>query len=222
MALKDKLTGNNQTVRSQSASQLTNITPSSTLSIKTTSANHSNESRANDKTTPVKTITITTTNADIKNNSNITPTINSNNSNSYSSNTLKAKLKANKTSASVINTNANTNTISNSNSNSKSNSNSNYNSNSHCNVNMSTNSYGINVSGSNCTSSENPNGNSSVGPAVVPPKPLVTHGRSHSVNDIKINGNQLKLVPTPVDDIGIGVKDMKAGSRAPIALSEEL
>ncbi|XP_057340968.1 ankyrin repeat and sterile alpha motif domain-containing protein 1B isoform X4 [Microplitis mediator] len=223
MALKDKLTGNNQTVRSQSASQLTNITPSSTLSIKTTSTNHSNESRANDKTTPVKTITITTTNADIKNNSNITPTINSNNSNSYNSNTLKAKLKANKTTANV-NTNANATTISNSNSNSKSNSNSNsnYNSNSHCNVNMSTNSHGINVSGSNCTSTGNPNANSSGGPAVVPPKPLVTHGRSHSVNDIKINGNQLKLVPTPVDDIGIGVKDMKAGSRAPIALSEEL
>ncbi|XP_012523752.2 ankyrin repeat and SAM domain-containing protein 1A isoform X2 [Monomorium pharaonis] len=53
-------------------------------------------------------------------------------------------------------------------------------------------------------------------------KPLVTHGRSHSVNDIKVNGNQLKLAPAPVDDIGVGVKDMKPGSRAPIALSEEL
>ncbi|XP_070161401.1 ankyrin repeat and SAM domain-containing protein 1A [Polyergus mexicanus] len=53
-------------------------------------------------------------------------------------------------------------------------------------------------------------------------KPLVTHGRSHSVNDIKVNGNQLKLASAPVDDIGIGVKDMKPGSRAPIALSEEL
>jgi len=54
-------------------------------------------------------------------------------------------------------------------------------------------------------------------------KPLVTHGRSHSVNDIKVNGNQLKLAPAPVDDIDIGsMKDMKAGSRAPIALSEEL
>ncbi|KAG7204762.1 hypothetical protein KM043_005175 [Ampulex compressa] len=53
-------------------------------------------------------------------------------------------------------------------------------------------------------------------------KALVTHGRSHSVNDIKVNGNQLKLAPTPVDDIGIGVKDLKPGSRAPIALSEEL
>lgn len=53
-------------------------------------------------------------------------------------------------------------------------------------------------------------------------KLLVTHGRSHSVNDIKVNGNQLKLAPAPVDDIGIGVKDMKPGSRAPIALSEEL
>lgn len=53
-------------------------------------------------------------------------------------------------------------------------------------------------------------------------KPLVTHGRSHSVNDIKVNGNQLKLAPAPVDDIDIGVKDMKPGSRAPIALSEEL
>ncbi|XP_020300342.1 ankyrin repeat and SAM domain-containing protein 1A-like isoform X2 [Pseudomyrmex gracilis] len=53
-------------------------------------------------------------------------------------------------------------------------------------------------------------------------KPLATHGRSHSVNDIKVNGNQLKLAPAPVDDISIGVKDMKPGSRAPIALSEEL
>jgi len=54
-------------------------------------------------------------------------------------------------------------------------------------------------------------------------KLLVTHGRSHSVNDIKVNGNQLKLAPAPVDDIDIGsMKDMKAGSRAPIALSEEL
>ncbi|CAG5076302.1 Similar to Anks1b: Ankyrin repeat and sterile alpha motif domain-containing protein 1B (Mus musculus) [Cotesia congregata] len=102
--------------------------------------------------------------------------------------------------------------------------NTNSNSNSHCNINMSTNSHtGINVTvGSNCTSSGNSNANTKGGPVPVPPKPLVTHGRSHSVNDIKINGNQLKLVPTPVDDIGIGVKDMKAGSRAPIALSEEL
>ncbi|KAL2712935.1 ankyrin repeat and SAM domain-containing protein 1A-like isoform X2 [Vespula squamosa] len=54
-------------------------------------------------------------------------------------------------------------------------------------------------------------------------KPLLTHGRSHSVNDIKVNGNQLKLAPpVPVDDIGVGVKDLKPGSRAPIALSEEL
>ncbi|XP_011335014.1 ankyrin repeat and SAM domain-containing protein 1A isoform X3 [Ooceraea biroi] len=54
-------------------------------------------------------------------------------------------------------------------------------------------------------------------------KLLVTHGRSHSVNDIKVNGNQLKLPPAPVDDIDIGnMKDMKPGSRAPIALSEEL
>ncbi|XP_012145707.1 ankyrin repeat and SAM domain-containing protein 1A isoform X3 [Megachile rotundata] len=83
----------------------------------------------------------------------------------------------------------------------------------------------------NCTSSSNPatspstnsvsssNSNTSTNQTA---KPLVTHGRSHSVNDIKINGNQLKLAPTPVDDIGIGVKDMKPGSRAPIALSEEL
>ncbi|XP_015431973.1 PREDICTED: ankyrin repeat and sterile alpha motif domain-containing protein 1B-like [Dufourea novaeangliae] len=83
----------------------------------------------------------------------------------------------------------------------------------------------------NCTSSSNPatspstnsvsssNSNTSTNPTT---KPLVTHGRSHSVNDIKLNGNQLKLAPVPVDDIGIGVKDMKPGSRAPIALSEEL
>ncbi|XP_076179586.1 ankyrin repeat and SAM domain-containing protein 1A isoform X2 [Ptiloglossa arizonensis] len=83
----------------------------------------------------------------------------------------------------------------------------------------------------NCTSSSNPvtspsvnsvsssNSNTSANPTA---KPLVTHGRSHSVNDIKLNGNQLKLAPVPVDDIGIGVKDMKPGSRAPIALSEEL
>ncbi|XP_078052368.1 ankyrin repeat and SAM domain-containing protein 1A [Augochlora pura] len=83
----------------------------------------------------------------------------------------------------------------------------------------------------NCTSSSNPatspstnsvsssNSNTSTNQTA---KPLVTHGRSHSVNDIKLNGNQLKLAPVPVDDIGIGVKDMKPGSRAPIALSEEL
>lgn len=53
-------------------------------------------------------------------------------------------------------------------------------------------------------------------------KLLAGHGRSHSVNEIKLNGNQSKLMGAPVDDIGIGVKDMKAGSRAPIALSEEL
>ncbi|XP_011499558.1 PREDICTED: ankyrin repeat and sterile alpha motif domain-containing protein 1B-like [Ceratosolen solmsi marchali] len=49
-----------------------------------------------------------------------------------------------------------------------------------------------------------------------------THDHSHSVNDIKINGNQLNRISTPVDDISIDVKDMKAGSRAPIVLSEEL
>ncbi|XP_074108399.1 ankyrin repeat and SAM domain-containing protein 1A isoform X11 [Cotesia typhae] len=246
MALKDKLTGtgngngngnwngngngNSQTVRSQSASQLTNITQAqvNVNASKTPNGNNnqSNESCANDKnsTTAIKTIktiktitTITTPTPTLttevnKNNSNsITATINSsssgssnsNNGNSYSSNTLKAKFKINKTSTNV---------------------NSNSNSNSHSNVNMSTNSHaGINVTvGSNCTSSGNSNANTAGGPVPVPPKPLVTHGRSHSVNDIKINGNQLKLVPTPVDDIGIGVKDMKAGSRAPIALSEEL
>lgn len=86
--------------------------------------------------------------------------------------------------------------------------------NSHGNLNVSSNSNLHGTTRSNCTSGVNPNATC--------PKPLVTHGRSHSVNDIKINGNQLKLVPTPVDDIGIGVKDLKAGSRAPIALSEEL
>ncbi|XP_044594522.1 ankyrin repeat and sterile alpha motif domain-containing protein 1B isoform X3 [Cotesia glomerata] len=223
MALKDKLTGtgngNSQTVRSQSASQLTNITHTqvNVNSSKTPNGNNnqSNDTCANDKnSTPTLTTQIN------KNNSNsITATINissssssssssnsnsnSNNGNSSNSNTLKAKFKINKTS-----TNVNTNS----------------NSNSHCNVNMITNSHaGINVTvGSNCTSSGNSNANTKGGPVPVPPKPLVTHGRSHSVNDIKINGNQLKLVPTPVDDIGIGVKDMKAGSRAPIALSEEL
>ncbi|XP_076249080.1 ankyrin repeat and SAM domain-containing protein 1A isoform X2 [Calliopsis andreniformis] len=83
----------------------------------------------------------------------------------------------------------------------------------------------------NCTSSSNPAtspSTNSVSSSISntstnqTAKPLVTHGRSHSVNDIKLNGNQLKLAPTPVDDIGIGVKDMKPGSRAPIALSEEL
>ncbi|XP_033216121.1 ankyrin repeat and SAM domain-containing protein 1A-like isoform X1 [Belonocnema kinseyi] len=69
---------------------------------------------------------------------------------------------------------------------------------------------------SNFTSSSTSKTNSSA------TKLLASHGRSHSVNDIKINGNQLKLAPMPVDDIVIGVKDMKAGSRAPIALSEEL
>jgi pectin methylesterase-like acyl-CoA thioesterase len=51
---------------------------------------------------------------------------------------------------------------------------------------------------------------------------LATHGRSHSVNNIKINGNQLNLTSTQIEDISIGIKDMKPGSRAPIALSEEL
>ncbi|XP_063986359.1 ankyrin repeat and sterile alpha motif domain-containing protein 1B-like isoform X3 [Diachasmimorpha longicaudata] len=84
---------------------------------------------------------------------------------------------------------------------------------SHVNPGNDGNSHGISISvASNCTTG---NSNAST-------KPLVTHGRSHSVNDIKINGNQLKLAPTPVDDISVGVKDMKAGSRAPIALSEEL
>lgn len=51
-------------------------------------------------------------------------------------------------------------------------------------------------------------------------KLLASHGRSHSVNDIKINGNKLKLAPQSVDEMGL--KDLKPGSRAPIALSEEL
>lgn len=53
-----------------------------------------------------------------------------------------------------------------------------------------------------------------------PMKLLATHGRSHSVNDIKINGNRLKLVPTSVEEMKLS--EMKPGSRAPIALSEEL
>ncbi|XP_058789490.1 ankyrin repeat and SAM domain-containing protein 1A-like [Phymastichus coffea] len=57
--------------------------------------------------------------------------------------------------------------------------------------------------------------------SVTPVKLLATHGRSHSVNEIKLNGSQMKPAPLPVDDISIGVRDMKAGSRAPIALSEE-
>ncbi|XP_076748878.1 ankyrin repeat and sterile alpha motif domain-containing protein 1B isoform X2 [Xylocopa sonorina] len=93
------------------------------------------------------------------------------------------------------------------------------------------NSSSLSSSTVNCSSSSNPvtspstnsvsssNSNASTNQSA---KPLVTHGRSHSVNDIKVNGNQLKLAPVPVDDIGIGVKDMKPGSRAPIALSEEL
>ncbi|KOC69581.1 Ankyrin repeat and SAM domain-containing protein 1A [Habropoda laboriosa] len=93
------------------------------------------------------------------------------------------------------------------------------------------NSSSISSNTANCSSSSNPatspstnsvsssNSNASTYQTA---KPLVTHGRSHSVNDIKVNGNQLKLAPVPVDDIGIGVKDMKPGSRAPIALSEEL
>ncbi|CAL7945107.1 unnamed protein product [Xylocopa violacea] len=93
------------------------------------------------------------------------------------------------------------------------------------------NSSSLSSSTVNCSSSSNPatspstnsvsssNSNTSTNQSA---KPLVTHGRSHSVNDIKVNGNQLKLAPVPVDDIGIGVKDMKPGSRAPIALSEEL
>ncbi|XP_076295477.1 ankyrin repeat and SAM domain-containing protein 1A isoform X3 [Lasioglossum baleicum] len=96
---------------------------------------------------------------------------------------------------------------------------------------MNSNSSSVSSNTGNCTSSSNnatssstnsvssSNSNTSTNQTA---KPLVTHGRSHSVNDIKLNGNQLKLAPVPVDDIGIGVKDMKPGSRAPIALSEEL
>ncbi|XP_024944118.1 uncharacterized protein LOC107271110 isoform X2 [Cephus cinctus] len=98
-------------------------------------------------------------------------------------------------------------------SNSNTNSNSNSTSNSNLNPDVNLHSNSNNYSTPNSVSSPNTNPNT---------KPLATHGRSHSVNDIKINGNQLKLAPMPVDDIGIGVKDMKAGSRAPIALSEEL
>lgn len=81
------------------------------------------------------------------------------------------------------------------------------------------------INSTSTTTNGNSNGNSNSNSTGYPnpsTKPLASHGRSHSVNDIKINGNQLKLVPTPIDDIGIGVKDLKPGSRAPIALSEEL
>ncbi|XP_012279831.1 ankyrin repeat and sterile alpha motif domain-containing protein 1B isoform X2 [Orussus abietinus] len=93
---------------------------------------------------------------------------------------------------------------------------------------------GPNVAGNpsaNSNSNSNSNSDCHSGPNQVSinsnpnAKPQVTHGRSHSVNDIKVNGNQLKLAPTPVDDIGIAVKDMKdlkPGFRAPIVLSEEL
>ncbi|XP_050494612.1 ankyrin repeat and SAM domain-containing protein 1A-like isoform X2 [Bombus huntii] len=84
-------------------------------------------------------------------------------------------------------------------------------------VNYSSSSNSATSPSTNSVSSSNSNTNTNQSA-----KPLVTHGRSHSVNDIKVNGNQLKLAPAPVDDIGIGVKDLKPGSRAPIALSEEL
>ncbi|XP_034939821.1 ankyrin repeat and SAM domain-containing protein 1A-like [Chelonus insularis] len=178
MALKDKL-GNNQTVRSQSANQLTSIANSgnitSTNAKATLITNQSNETRT-------KTDMIGTNDMKMTTNTN----------DSEKTNTLKAKSKTKNTNSIMTSSNHN----------------------SHGNSSVSANSHGTNVNtGNNCTSGGNSNAN---------PKPLVTHGRSHSVNDIKINGNQLKLAPTPVDDIGIGVKDMKAGSRAPIALSEEL
>lgn len=123
-------------------------------------------------------------------------TVSTNNSQNTNTNTLKSKSK---TKLSVSEKAANSNHNSHGNSNNAANN---------------SNSHGISISvASNCTSTGNSNAST---------KPLVTHGRSHSVNDIKINGNQLKLAPTPVDDIGVGVKDMKPGSRAPIALSEEL
>ncbi|KAI4491161.1 hypothetical protein M0802_010382 [Mischocyttarus mexicanus] len=79
------------------------------------------------------------------------------------------------------------------------------------------------ASSTSCTNSVGSSSHSNTSTNQTTAKSLLTHGRSHSVNDIKVNGNQLKLAPpVPVDDIGVGVKDMKPGSRAPIALSEEL
>ncbi|XP_044012803.1 ankyrin repeat and SAM domain-containing protein 1A-like isoform X3 [Aphidius gifuensis] len=118
--------------------------------------------------------------------------------------TLKSKIKIKTSSNTNTLTKNSTNTLTKNSTNTKNNIINN-------NSNLITNSPKITTT-NNCS-----NGNSSTST-----KPLITHGRSHSVNDIKINGNQLKLVPTPVDDIGVGVKDMKPGSRAPIALSEEL
>ena len=129
-----------------------------------------------------------------------TSTKNSNQNSNQNSNTLKkSKVKANVQQSSNANANPS-------------------NHNSHSNINTSSNSNLHATSGTSASTCNNSGTNSNI----TSTKPLVSHGRSHSVNDIKINGNQLKLAPTPVDDIGIGVKDMKAGSRAPIALSEEL
>ncbi|KAK0086930.1 hypothetical protein PV325_002140 [Microctonus aethiopoides] len=225
MALKEKLGG--QTVRSQSANQLASIINSSnipTTNVKTAiTINQSGNARANNTDTPINI-------ADLKNNSssNKTNSGSSNNTNIQNTNTLKSKSKTKLPNTNVQTTNYN----------SHGNMNISSNSNSHATTTMTTSAttntttaatttatttttttttaFTTNSgarSGSNCTSGGNTNAN---------PKPLVTHGRSHSVNDIKINGNQLKLAPIPVDDIGIGVKEMKAGSRAPIALSEEL
>lgn len=222
MALKEKLGG--QTMRSQSANQLASIINSSnipTTNVKTAiTINQSGNARANNTDTPINI-------ADLKNNSssNKTNSGSSNNTNIQNTNTLKSKSKTKLPNTNVQTTNYN----------SHGNMNISSNSNSHATTTMTTSATTNTTtagtttattttttalttnsgarSGSNCTSGGNTNAN---------PKPLVTHGRSHSVNDIKINGNQLKLAPIPVDDIGIGVKEMKAGSRAPIALSEEL
>ncbi|XP_043268732.1 ankyrin repeat and SAM domain-containing protein 1A-like isoform X2 [Venturia canescens] len=197
MALRDKLGG--QTVRSHSANQLASVTTSGNVSAVKTGPSSEQSPDTNSRLLPDSSMsTITTT---------ITCMNNSNQNSTQNSNTLKkSKVKSSSQQYQTTNVNANP-----TNHNSHSNANTNTSSNS--------NSHGIAASPVSVLNSNNPTGNSNNASIT---KPLVSHGRSHSVNDIKINGNQLKLAPTPVDDIGIGVKDMKAGSRAPIALSEEL
>ncbi|XP_076664106.1 ankyrin repeat and SAM domain-containing protein 1A isoform X2 [Andrena cerasifolii] len=183
MALRDKLGG--QTVRSQSANQLTTFSSKSPapmkMSVSPDTAVDSN--RVLDQSTPPVPIP-----------------------NSSTANT-KSKQRSKTSIPNLIVQSVASSHDANSNSSSGSSNTANCTSSSNQATSPSTNS----VSSSNSNTSTNQTA-----------KPLVTHGRSHSVNDIKLNGNQLKLAPTPVDDIGIGVKDMKPGSRAPIALSEEL
>ncbi|XP_032687135.1 ankyrin repeat and SAM domain-containing protein 1A-like isoform X2 [Odontomachus brunneus] len=197
MALRDKLGGH--AIRSQSANQLTTLTGSSKSTTTTMT------------TATTTTTSTTTTSGKMSVSPDSDPSRDTDHTSSLNS-TACANPKAKSRSKSIPNPNlhsVNPSPAQDSNSNSSSSSTTTANCNPSSNSASSPSTNSITSTNSNSTTNQTT-------------KPLVTHGRSHSVNDIKVNGNQLKLAPAPVDDIGIGVKDMKPGSRAPIALSEEL